>query len=210
MGAPALSIIDPETGLAVGVIDPARGNLTGVMGGNDMVAKPMTMNRLFDEKVIYKYLVDNRPPAKSAKAVMDDAQTKAKRDSKKILALFTMPDDDSQKFLDWMQKPAVSSALTNTFAPVFIDIERMIGGRELLQAASGKPVFPPFLIVLDSAGKPVGEDSQFTALPKTDAEIDKFVKGLASAGKLGEADKAVLIKSLKDMAVAQNEPKKGP
>jgi hypothetical protein len=210
MGAPALAIIDPETGKTVGVMDPARDLLSGVMGGNDMVAKPMTMNRLFDEKIIYKFLAENRPPAKAAKSVLDDAQMHAKRDSKKVLALFIMSDDDSQKMVDWMQSPSVNAALTNSFSPVIIDIERMIGARELLQVACSKPVFPPFLTVLDASGKSIGEDTQFTSLPKTDDKIDAFVRALAAAGKIGDADKAVLVKSLKDAAIAQADPKKGP
>lgn len=63
MGAPALCIIDPETGKTVGQLDPSRDLLTGVMGGNDMAARPMTVQRLFDEKIISRYLLDHRPPA---------------------------------------------------------------------------------------------------------------------------------------------------
>jgi hypothetical protein len=207
MGAPALCIIDPETGKPTGAMDTVRDCPAGVMGGNDMVAKPMTMNRLFDEKLIYKFLAENRPPAKSAKAVMDDILSKAKRESKKVLALYVLPgDDDCEKASNWLQKPAVTDALKGTLVPVTIDIDRMLGGREMLQATSTKAVLPPFIAVLDSSGKPVGPESQFTALPKTDAEIAAFIKGLSSAVNLSDADKAALTKSLKDAAIVQKNP----
>jgi hypothetical protein len=210
MGAPALCIIDPETGKTVGVTDPQRDLLSGVMGGNDMVAKPMTMNRLFDEKVIYKYLVENRPNPKPASQVMGAATAQAGSQSRNILAFFSMPDDDSDRVAAWLHQPAVDGILSRAFIPMNIDIERNPGGRELLQAASSKPVLPPFIAVLDAAGKPIGADSQFAALPKTGAEIDAFVKGLAAAGKLSDTDKSALAKSLKEAATASSDPQKTP
>ncbi len=208
MGAPALCIIDPETGRTTGVMDPARGCLTGVMGGNDMVAKPMTLNRLFDEQVIKRFLLEHRPAAKPAVGVMNAALSKAKAESKKVLAVFVMPDPDCEKFSDWLGRADVAAALGQTFVPVKIDTERMIGGREMLKEASGKPVFPPFVTAMDDSGKPLADAPRITSLPKNEAEIDAFIKELSKAAKIGEADKAVLIKSLKDAAAATVADKK--
>jgi hypothetical protein len=209
MGAPSICIIDPDTGMTVGDNVPALGNPAGALGGNDMVAKPMTLSRLFDEKIIKEHLITWRAPAKPAQGAMNDAIVAAKRDSKKILALFTMPNDDAcQKALDWMSRPDAAAALGNSFVTVKIDTERMIGGREMLAAAAGKPMLPPFICVLDDAGKSVGLATQFTALPKSDAEIEAFLKGLSSAAKIADADKAVLTRSLKDAAVASADTKK--
>jgi hypothetical protein len=210
MGAPALCIIDPETGKTVGEWDAARACPQGVMGGNDMVAKPMMLNRLFDEKVIEKFLITWRPPAKPAAGAMGEATAAAKRDGKKILALFTMPNDEAcDRASGWFMRGDAASAIGNAFVPVRIDIERMIGGREMLREASGKPVLPPFICVLDESGKPIGgEATRFNSLPKTDAEIEAFIKGLSGAAKIGEADKAVLVRSLKDAAGASASPKK--
>ena len=211
MGAPSLCIIDPETGKTVGNIDPKTGNLEGVLGGNDMVAKPMMLNRLFDEKIIKQFLITWRPPAKPAQNAMNEATGAAKRDSKKILALFIMGGDDAcEKASAWMSRLDAASALGNSFITVKIDTERMIGGREMLVAAAGKPVLPPFLCVLDSAGKPLSPPVQFTALPKTDAKIDEFIKGCPRRRRSATRTRPCLCGSLKDAALAQAEPKKGP
>jgi hypothetical protein len=208
MGAPALCIIDPETSYTVGTMDPQRDCLTGVLGGNDMVAKPMLLNHLFDEVVIKKFLIENRAPAKPATGAMNAALGKAKAESKKVLATFVMPDPDCDKFAAWLDRADVAAALGNTFVPVKIDTERMIGGREMLTAASGKPVFPPFMTVLDATGKPIAEAPRISSLPKNEAEIEAFIKELAKGGKIGDADKAVLAKSLKEAAAASIADKK--
>lgn len=208
MGAPALCIIDPDTGRTVGTMDPARGCLTGVMGGNDMVAKPMMLNRLFDEGVIKKFLIENRPAAKPAVGAMNAAMSKAKGESKRVLAAFIMPDPDSERLSDWLGRKDVAAALDSAFVPVKIDTERMIGGREMLKEASGKPVFPPFMTVLDASGKPIADAPRITGLPTGDAEIDAFIKELSKGGKIGDADRAVLVKSLKEAGAPSIAEKK--
>ena len=209
MGAPALCIIDPLTGQTVGPMDPVRECPAGVLGGNDMVAKPLTMQRMFDEKLIKEWLVTWRPAAKPATGAMNEARMVAKRDSRKILALFTFPNDDAcEKMSGWLARPEVAAAIGNTFTVLRVDTERMIGGREMLAEAAGKPVLPPFMCTLDADGKPAGGAAgQITNMPKTDAEIEAFIKALSASAKIGDADKAVLVKSLKDAAMAP-EPKK--
>ncbi len=210
MGAPSLCVIDPETGQTWGQFDPATGLHTGVLGGNDMVATPMTLSRLFDEKIIKNYLISCRAPAKPAAGAMNQAQMVAKRDGRKVLALFVMPGDEAcKKFAAWIERSDAAAALGNTFSVVKIDTERMIGGTEMLLEANGKAALPPLLAVLDDKGKAVGgPESRFSMLPKTDAEIDAFIKGLGAAAKMGDADKAVLVKSLKEAASAPVDAKK--
>lgn len=209
MGAPALCIIDPLTGQTVGPMDPVRNCPAGVMGGNDMVAKPLTLQRMFDEKVIKEWLVTWRPAAKPATGAMNEARMVAKRDSKKILAMFTFPNDEAcEKMSNWLSRPEVSAALSNSFSILRVDTERMIGAREMLAEAAGKPVLPPFMCTLDAEGKPVGGAAgQITGLAKTDAEIEAFIKALSAGAKIGDADKAVLVKSLKDAAMAPEAKK---
>ncbi len=209
MGAPALCIIDPLTGQTVGPMDPVRDCPMGVMGGNDMVAKPLTLSHMFDEKVIKEFLVSWRPAAKPAMGAMNEARMVAKRDNRKILALFTFPNDEAcEKFTGWMARPEVAAALGKSFSTLRVDTERMIGGREMLAEAAGKPVLPPFMCVLDDQGKSVGgAASQISGLPKTDAEIAAFMGALSSGAKIGDADKALLVRSLKDAGTTP-EPKK--
>ena len=210
MGAPSLCVIDAETGQTWGVFDPATGLHTGVLGGNDMVAVPMALSRLFDEKIIKSFLINCRAPARPAAGAMNQAIMVAKRDGRKVLALFVMPGDDAcKRFANWIERPDAAAALGNTFSVVKIDTERMIGGTEMLLMANDKATLPPLLVVLDEKGKAIGgPESRFSMLPKTDTEIDAFIKGLSTAAKIGDADKQVLIRSLKDAAMVAAEPKK--
>ena len=89
------------------------------------------------------------------------------------------------------------------------DKGRLMHGDFVRVAANGKPTLPPLLAVLDDKSVAVGgPESRFSMLPKTDTEIDAFIKGLSGTAKLGDADKAVLIRSLKDAAMAPAEAKK--
>lgn len=206
MGAPSLSVLDPDTGTTWGVWDPATGTHTGVMGGNDMVAKPMTLSRLFDETVIKEFLIRTRPPQKPAAETMNKAVAAAKRDSKPILAMFTMPMcDDCDKMGEWLSRPGVAAVLDNSFVTTRIDLERMLGAQEMLLKAlgAGKFAVPPVLVVINDKGEPVNKDAVFTALPRTDEQIGAFIKGLSATARLGETDKALLAKSLKDAALVQ-------
>lgn len=197
LGAPALCVIDPNTGRHV-----------AVLGGNDMVAKPMTMTRVFDESKIYQFLMDNRAPGKAADSVLGEAKSEAGKSGKKILAVFSMPLNDACDAVSaWQGRGDVSATLGNAFVTTKIDSERMTGGADLLKKTAGKALLPPYIAVLNADGSVV-ENATFTALPKTDAEIEGFLKALAANSKMSEADKAVLTKSLREAAMAKPEPKK--
>lgn len=199
LGAPALCVIDPDTGRGV-----------GTLGGNFMTAQPMTMTRVFDENKIYEFLWNNRAPAKAAQSLMNDAMTGAKSNEKKVLAYFTMPlCETCDKAWAWMSRADVSGVLGKAFAVARIDTERTIGGRDLLVQASGsKAAMAPHLVLTDAAGATLAHQSLFAGMPRTDAEIDAFVAVLAKAApSLTDADKGVLVKSLKDEAMPKADAK---
>jgi hypothetical protein len=207
MGAPAIAVIDPETGMTVGSLDRATGRHSGVLGGNDMVAKPMLINRPFDEKVILEFLQANRPAPKVASSVLGDAQAQAKREGKPVLALFTMPNSEpADAAAAWFDRPDVINVLSNAFVLTRVDTERMTGGVPALKtAAGGKLVLPPVLVVLNDKNEPATPKPLFTALPKTDAQIDEFLAALSAAGKVGDSDKALLRKSLLEAGKAETK-----
>lgn len=190
LGAPALSVIDPATGRHVAVI-----------GGNDMTAKPMTMSRVFDENKIFQFLMDNRAASKNADTIFSDAKSIAGRDGKPMLVAFTMPlHEPSAALSAWLTRPDVAATLGNIAVPVRIDTERMTGGGDLLTKINGKATLPPLIAMLDSKGDAIKDLAPLSALPKTDGEIEAFIKNLAKANpKLSDADKAVLSKSLREV-----------
>lgn len=189
LGAPALCVIDPNTDRHV-----------AVLGGNDMTAKPMTMNRVFDENKIFQFLMNNRAESKNADAVFSDAKAIAGKGGKPMLVAFTMPlHDPSATLAAWLARGDVSAVLSGLVVPVRIDTERMTGGADLLTKINGKATLPPLIALLDSSGNPIKDLAPLTALPKTDGEIDTFIKNLAKASpKLSDAEKAVLTKSLRE------------
>lgn len=194
-GAPALTIIDPDTDRAV-----------DKRGGNSMTAKPMTMTRVFDENVIHEFLFNNRPPARPAQQSINDASARAKKDGLKVLAVFTMPlCDTCDAVRNWMSRGDVSAVLGKAFVVARVDTERMIAGRDLLnKVASSKAVLPPYAAVLDAEGNSAGGGALMTTLPRTDAEIAKFIEGMkAAAPKMSAGDLEILAKSLREAAEAK-------
>lgn len=188
VGAPALAVVDPDTDRGVAFI-----------GGNAMVATPMTMDRVFDEKKIAEFLAANQAPAKPAQPVLDAAMTAAKKDSRPALLLFIAPGNDpSAKLSAWMQRPDVGSILGKHFASATIDTERMIAGKDALTKVTGdKTAIAPVLTLTDADGKPLGDSSTFKTAPKTDEQIKGLVDALgAAAPKMTGEERATLSKAM--------------
>lgn len=190
MGAPVLSVIDGVSGQTV-----------GVMGGNAMTAQPMTMERVFDEKKIQEFLFNHKPKALVAQSVLNDAMAEAKGAKKPVLALVTMPlNEDADAVGAWMSRPEVAGVMSNYFKVVRIDTDRMTGGVDVLKKLSGgKPMLPPFAVMLDDAGAPTG-DAMLNSLPKTSEEIGAFVAKFGQMAKVSDAEKSILTKALEAAA----------
>jgi hypothetical protein len=188
VGAPALAVVDAETDKGVGFI-----------GGNAMVAQPMTMDRVFDERKIAEFLVSRQAQPKPAQPVLDDAAVRAAKGDKAILAAFVAPGSESAARLrEFIRRADVSSVLEKHFAVAVIDTERMIAGKDVLHALTGdKAAIAPLVAVAGKDGKALGESSTFRSVPRSDEQIKAFVDALATqAPKLGDEDKAVLSKAM--------------
>jgi len=197
VGAPAMAVIDPDTDRGVAFI-----------GGNAMVASPMTMDRVFDEKKVAEFLVAHQAPAKPAQPVLDAALASAKKDGRSALLLFVAPGNDpSAKLESWLHRPDVAPILAKHFALATIDTERMIGGKDALAKITGdKTAIAPLLTLADAEAKPLSDASTFKAAPRTDEQIKAFVDALAAAApKLSADERATLSKAL---ASAWDEPAK--
>lgn len=199
-GAPALTVIDPDTDKAI-----------DRRGGNQMTAKPMTMERVFDEKGIYEFLANAKAPAKPAGPQLISAQAAAAKGGKKVLAFFTMPLNEGCDVANaWLGRADVQGALGKGFVVAKIDTERMIGGQDVLMRVAGtKAVMAPYIALLDGDGNAVTEAGKFTALPKTDDQIAGFIDALRKAHPgLTDAEKDVIVKSLKEAWEPKPEEKK--
>lgn len=200
VGAPALGVIDPDTDKGIGFI-----------GGNAMVAQPMTMERTFDETKIAQFLTDKKPPAKPAGPAWDNALAAAKKDGKSVLAFFRMPlNEDVTRIESWLESAPAASILGKHFVLASIDTERMIGGADALAKVSGdKAALAPYLTITDAEGKLAGADVKFTKLAKTDEQIKAFVDALSkSAPKMSDDEKKQITESLKAAWDAKPEAKK--
>lgn len=199
-GAPALTVIDPETDRGV-----------DRRGGNSMTAKPMSMERVFDEKLIYDFLEANKAPAKPAMPELTSAQAAAGKQDKKVLAFFTMPlNEQADAAAAWLTRADVQSVLSKGFVVARVDTERMIGGQDVLTRVAGtKAVMAPYIVFLAADGSAVTESGRFTSLPKSDDQIAGFMDSMRKAWPgLSDSDKALLVKTLKDAGEAKTEDKK--
>lgn len=194
-GAPALTVIDPVTDRAL-----------DRRGGNSMTAKPMTMSRVFDEKVVAEFLSAHRAPAKVAQTILNDALAEAKKDQKAVLAYFVTPGSEDAEALDaWVKKARSETALGKNLAVARLDTQRMIGGAQLLKKAAGTDAAAaPFIVLLDSEGNSLGADTMLTNLPTSEGEIKQFEEMLKKhAPKMTDAERAAVMTSLKQPAAGE-------
>jgi thioredoxin-related protein len=150
MGAPSLNIIDPSSGRTV-----------AVLAGNDALAKPMTMQRVYDEQKLLTFLADNRPDPLLATAVLGDALTSASRAGKAALIWFGEPGCEQCAALGaWLDDPAVSALLAGSFVVAKIDPQRMTNGRRVMDRITGKNgLATPWIGVVGGDGRVIGPDA---------------------------------------------------
>jgi thioredoxin-related protein len=180
-GAPTLTVIDPNSMQAVGVLE-----------GKSAVAQPMTVTRVFDEDTVFKFLFNNKAPARLAKSEFDAALARAKRDEKKLLVHFTAPTCGPCAPLGRaLRDGPAGEALAKAFVVATIDTERMIAAAGVLKDLAGEGATLPVTVVVDPAtGKPV-EGGVFKDLGSTAENADAFEAALKTiAPGLSDAERA--------------------
>lgn len=197
-GAPALTVIEPNSGTAI-----------GAQGGNSMVAKPMMPpNKVFDQAFIYNFLDSNKAQPKVATMLMLESQQKAKREGKRVLAYFNVYGSDACRVFDKaVNTPAAAAALDKAFVIRKIDVERNIAGYDVLRRLKGSPTAtPPWMTVLGDDGKPVTEAG--AGVEFDPAEAETAVKWLvaASGGKLATDDAAAVSSAIAEAAAPPPPP----
>lgn len=186
-GAPAFCVIDPVSNQSVAVI-----------GGNAMVAKPMTMTHVFDEKTVFNFMNGAKPRPQVAAQLMVEAQTKAKRDGKPVLAYFNMYGSDACALWDKLcADKTARPVLEKAFALRKIDVDRHIGGWDAIKKVKeSQAASPPWMTVLDGEGKPTAEAGKGVEFdPSAAAKTTEWLVA-ASKGKLGTEDAQILNESI--------------
>lgn len=150
MGAPSLNIIDPASGRTV-----------AVLAGNEALAKPMTMQRVYDEQKLLAFLADNRPDPLLATAVLSDTLGSAARADKAALVWFGEPGCAGCAALGaWLADPSVAAVLEPSFVVAKIDPQRMTNGRRVMDRVTGKNgLATPWIGVIGGDGKPAGPEA---------------------------------------------------
>ncbi len=199
-GAPALTIIDPVNGRAVASID-----------GKAALAKPMTMQRVYDDQKLYEFLVENRPTPRIAMTAFSEQLVFAGRAEKKLLVWFGEPESAASSELHrWFNDPSVAEALGAGYLILKIDPQRMTTGRMVMDRVTGKPGAPcPFIAIVNNQGQPIDSGSLLEGYPSTAEQRAALRSALASHGSA--VDGAELDAALAKLPEKPAEPKpRGP
>lgn len=191
-GAPALCVIEPGGGQSIGVV-----------GGNEMVAKPMMPpNNVFDSDFVYNFLDKNKPQPKVANGLLLEARQKAKRDGRRVLTYFNIYGSDACKAFDKLANtPEAAALLEKAFVLRKIDVERNIQGWEMLRKLKGSATAsPPWMTVLDGEGVAVSEAGKGLELEtdKAGEAADWLIQ--ASGGKLTGGDREAIASAITEAA----------
>lgn len=148
IGAPNLTVVNATTNQAL-----------GVMAGKDALAKPMTLQRVFDTDYVLNFLDKNKPTPRPAMPLLAEAQQKAKRDGLRVLTYFNVYGSEACAAWDRMSRTsAAASLLEKAFVIRKIDVDRNPGGMDLLRRLKGNSTAtPPWMTILDTEGKQVSE-----------------------------------------------------
>jgi thioredoxin-related protein len=159
-----------------------------------------------DPKKVADFLNKWKVALPDAKRVVAEAMARASADDKRVLLTFGAPWCGwCHKLHDWMAQPEIAAIFDRDFIIAQVDIDRMTGGKDILQQYRPAPSGGiPWYAILDARGKslvtsdgPRG-NAGYPALPE---EIDHFlsmVKGQSRRIDAGQLDR--LRKSLEEAA----------
>jgi thiol:disulfide interchange protein len=157
-----------------------------------------------DPARLVEFLTKHQADYLSAESVLNEGLAEAKQNNKRVFLHFGAPWCGwCHKLEDWMAKKEIAKVLAKDYVDVKIDIDRTIGGKELLaryrkgQEDQGSI---PWTVILDPDGKPVvnstGPDGNI-GFPVTEQEVAYFKTMLEkSTRNITGEDRAMLIKSL--------------
>ena len=182
LGAAGCTTVDRQRSPALTIIDPLTSKGAASLAGSGMLAKPMTMQRVYDEQMVFGFLSDNRAAPKIAMSVLSEQLVFAGRAGKKLLVWFGEPESSpSAELQRWFADPGVAETLGAVFLILKVDPQRMTTGRLVMDRVTEKPGAPcPFVAILDSMGKPIDAGALLEGYPATPVQRGAFRAALVA------------------------------
>jgi hypothetical protein len=198
-GAPSLTVIDPATGRGAGSLE-----------GKAALAKPMTMQRVYDDQKLFEFLMQSRPTPKVAMTALNEQLLFASRAGKKLLVWFGEPESPASSELHrWFTDPGVIEALAPGYLILKIDPQRMTTGRMVMDRITGRPGAPcPFIAILNNQGQPIDAASLIDGYPSTSEQRTALRSALTTHAP--DLDAAKLDAAFAKLPEKPAEPTRAP
>lgn len=183
------------------IIDPVADRGLGTLIGKDMLFKPMSMERVFDESKIAPFLESNIAPPRSSGSILDEAVAKAIIQDKAVWVQFTQTGSEQCKAIEaWMDRDDVKPILGKAFVVAKIDVNRTSGGKSMLERfTTTRPAIAPGTVLLTSKGMKLDPPAELDELPRKPEDIKPWVETIqrAAGKKLTAEQITALEQSLK-------------
>lgn len=209
---------------AMAVLEAATARPLQAMPSKNVLAKPMTMQRVFDSEQIWRYLLANRVPTSSMQEIVGDAQRTAAADHKRVMLCFVSSRSErSTRFRRMLSCLEIAPMLERDLVVRYVDVDRVEGAIQQLELYAGPAAAPgagvagrpgllddlPWYIVMEPGGNLVVDSNakgRNLGLPSTGEEIDATVAKLAKAcPSLNSAEQEKLAEKFKSVRSGKNE-----
>ncbi len=164
-----------------------------------------------DPAKVLAVLEENQATYLSAESMLADARSEASAEGKRVFVHYGAPWCGWCKKLEaWMAQDDVAEVFGRYFFDLKIDIDRTIGGADLLHGmAQTKRIGIPWSAILDGQGEIAAEsffkERQNIGHPQTDEEIEAFAKMLAKGSPdMPQEDVEFLAESLRKLRPAKD------
>jgi thiol:disulfide interchange protein len=138
-----------------------------------------------DPKLVLELLTKHQAPHLKADDLFDKALARAKAEDKRVFLHFGAPWCIWCKRLEaWMDRPEVEALLAKDFIDLKIDVDRTVGGNDLLKRYRPEAGGIPWFVLLDARGTNLadsGQGKQNIGFPGAPEEIDQFASMLDKA-----------------------------
>lgn len=163
---------------------------------------PLEVGDHHDPKKVQAFLDEWAPEKISSATVMEAALAKASSEDKRVLLHFGAPWCGwCHKLDDFLAREEIAATVGKEYVDVKIDVDRMVGGKELLAKYCETQGGIPWTVILDAKGVPiVNSDGPKGNIgyPASSEEIAHFISMLkTSAKKLDASDLKAIEDALK-------------